>query len=237
MPGITNWHEALADPRFWAIYYGVDLFALEGVFGVSEQECNQYFLTMMGCAEQPELLDEENAYELVDGSVLYLSFPQEYTWIISMGPEGDLHMLLHPTQYPDGVLMAEVSGHQQLPGLRWRELQRMDLCFQSYWQDEADRKVLIPLLYPVVESITEEDEEEVRQTLSTIWDGLGVLLPGKRDFWLDEIIKISDEGSLWAFERDAGWYSLVKNSPRRHPSEGWPGHADFRPFFTMLEHY
>ncbi|HTK11379.1 MAG TPA: hypothetical protein VL485_29685 [Ktedonobacteraceae bacterium] len=242
MPGITDWHKALADPRFWVNYYSysiTDGTILEEVFGVSEKEGQDYYYMMMGCEERPEILDDDSAEELVEGSVLHLSFPEGLTWTIGIGPEGILHILFHPRYYPDGALIAEVGGNAQLPGLRWSELQQIHACLQLDGQNSPERKAIIPLLYPVVWRIAKEDEREVRQTLSAVWDESGVLVAGKRNFWLDQIIKVTDKEPQWAYKKHSGWYSLGKTDPRRRRGlfERRRGSAHFRPFFTLLEHY
>jgi hypothetical protein len=174
MPGITNWSEALLDPRFWVCRYAVDLSLATALFGVSYEECDDYGLnTILGHGGASDLAHEQLEGQV--GSCLTIPFPENYTWTMQFTQEGILHKILHPRTYPNGALIAEESGHAQLPGLRWSEVKQMVACLQREWTGMFDIRAMYPLLYPVVSQITFEDLDDVRQTLYAAWDILHCL--------------------------------------------------------------
>ena len=112
---------------------------------------------------------------------------------------------------------------------------------------------VIPLLYPVVWQITFAELKDVRQTLATAWQELGVLDSAQIEQWLDEIITVYDKGwvrhlnnqkqwesspyqtlpyqaDLW-IQTQSGWQTTVETSVR---SIGNDVHR-WSAFFSMLE--
>jgi hypothetical protein len=234
MPGITSWAEALSDPRFWACYFGLTEDVSIPIFGLFERDIRAFLYELMGCADHPELLDSDEAYELVDGSVIRLSFPEDFNWTISMGPEGDLHVIDHPTVYPSGQLIAEVSGNEQLPGLRWPEALQIARCLREHWVADFPVDIVLPLLTRVIGLSPDDVLGEVHDTLTVAWRTLGVTLPGQLERWIQYIehgLLQRDALASWEWRPETGWTNPMPFSPRNR------GSLLFAPFFTMLDRY
>lgn len=232
MPGITNWSAALADPRFWARYYSLADDVYGSVLGLSERDVRTYSYTLMGCADHPELLERDEAAELVDGSVVRLPFPDDFTWTIGMGPEGDLHLIEHPTMYPNGQLIAEVSGHEQWPGLRWPEALHIAHCLRGHWTAEFPVEAVLPLLTPVIGLSPQDAFDEVHDALAAVWRTLGTVPSGRLEPWLQQIARWPLQRSdpvAWQWHPETGWTNPLPYSPRYRSS------LTFTAFFTMLD--
>ena len=189
MSAITDWAEATTDPRFWACYYSVREGVYRDVLGLTDEEANTYYLTLMGCADNPALLDRDDAYKLVEGSMIRIPFPRDFAWAISMGPEGDLHLLEHPSAYPNGRLIAEVSGHERLPGLRWDEAKRIEYCLRRHWTADYPVDAVLPLLTPVIGLSEEDSWEEVRGALVSAWRSLDAIPSSRLGSWIEQEIE------------------------------------------------
>lgn len=231
MSGITNWAAALADPRFWACYYSLTDDVYGPVWGLSQRDVRTYTYTLMGCADHPELLNSDEAGEMVEGSVLRLRFPEDFTWTISMGPEGDLHVMHHPTTHPNGQLIAEVSGHEQWPGLRWAEALQVAHCLRGHWTADFPVDAVLPLLTPVIGLSPDDSSDEVHAVLAGAWRALGAVAADQLEVWLQHVEHWPLQRNFpvtWAFHPDTGWTNPVPTSPRHRSS------LAFATFFTML---
>ncbi|HEX6480006.1 MAG TPA: hypothetical protein VF043_14280 [Ktedonobacteraceae bacterium] len=273
MSGITNWSEALADPCFWAAHYALHLANasdLESFFGRKASHCEEFLLHLYGDEDFETPLPSDTwpsdiKYEYTPASVLGLSFPENYTWILEFGGCGLTHEIYHPQMYPGGLLIAVESGHYRLPGLRWTELKQMvTCCLQPDWPEAFDPQTLYPLLYTVVDPVTALEYDEVRQTLRTAWEVLQVMKPLQLEKWLDASIRVYEKGRVLSYDAAQGWYDpeeqLAQNpkvllAPRNikeedlwlpDPTGGWfcneyhsmRHDADlFTPFFEMLERH
>ena len=234
MPGVINWAEALADPRFWACYYGLTEDVYIPVLGLSEREITAFFYTLMGCSNHPELLDRDDADELVDGSVIRLPFPGDFNWTISMGPEGDLHVIVHPTVYPSGQVIAEVSGHEHWPGLRWIEALQIARCLREHWTADFPVDAVLPLLTPVIGLRSQDAFDEVHDTLAAARRAWSAIPAERLESWLQHIARWplqGDDPVSWEWRPETGWINPVPNSSRHHSS------LVFEPFFTMRDRY
>lgn len=230
--GITNWSMALTDPRLWACYYSLTDDVYGPVWGLSERDVRTYSYTVMGCADHPELLDSDEAAELVDGSVVRLPFPDGFTWVISMGPEGDLHVLHHPTAFPNGQLIAEVSGHEQWPGLRWPEALHIAHYLRGHWTADFPVDAVLPLLTPVIGLSPDDSSDEVHDALADAWRGLGVVAADRLEVWLQRVEHWPLRRTFpvtWTYHPDTGWTNPVPTSPRHRSS------LPFVAFFTMVD--
>jgi len=233
MSAITNWAEATTDPRFWACYYGIREKVCRDVLGLTVEEANTYYARLMGCADNPALLDRDDAYELVEGSMIRIPFPQDFAWAISMGPEGDLHLLEHLSAYPSGRLIAEVSGHERLPGLRWDEAKRIEYCLRHHWTADYPVDAVLPLLTPVIGLSEEDSWEEVRGALVSTWRSLNAIPSSRLDSWIEQEVERWELRKAsrvsWVNLPDRGWACSNSTSLRYHSS------ADFEAFFAMLD--
>lgn len=266
-----DWQKAIHDPRFWALRY-------ENFPGVTQEEvdayCNEYdFLNVAILQDDPLAGYAGEGDEPLPADVeigcrsLPIPFPEGYTWKIAFAAEegkdmtGIYHELYHPTiKNPQGLSIAVESGSPFLPGLRWIELKQIASCLEQNWSGDFDRQAIVPLLYPVVELITLDELQEVRQTLSAAWHDLQVLDEAQIEPWLNEIITVYDKGWEWRF--DGEWKPTYQirhyeqgqwvpydgdlwiqtgdkwefcGKPFRRYTEG-DAHL-FLPFFTMLERY
>jgi hypothetical protein len=268
MSGITNWNEALAHPCFWASHYALhlsDTGDLESFFGRSASQCHEFFLLLYGDEDFETPLPPDTEYEYTPASVLGLSFPENYTWMLEFGGCGLAHEIYHPQIYPGGLLMAVESGHFRLPGLRWAELKQMvTCCLQPEWSEAFDPQTLYPLLYTVVDPVTFVEYDEVRQTLRTAWEALQIVKPLQLEQWLDASIRVYEKGRVLSYDAAQGWYDpyeqLAHNpkvllAPRTINEEdlwlpdqafgwytNWPWSIRhdaelFAPFFKMLERH
>ena len=266
-----DWQQAIRDPRFWAVRYGK-------FPGVTQEEIDAYFdeydflnvaifeddplAGYVGEGDEPLPAGVEIGYRS-----LSLIFPENYTWNIAFAAEegekmtGIYHEIYHPTiENPTGLSIAVESGSPFLPGLRWIELKQIATCLVQNWSGNFDIQAIIPLLYPVVELITFDELQDVRQTLATAWRDLQVLDEDQIDHWLNEVITVYDKGWEWRFEKEwkpaystryykrgqwvhydgelwvhteNGWQTFQRMSKRYFEEDTRP----FLPFFTMLERY
>lgn len=234
MSAITNWAEATTDPRFWACYYGIREEVCRDVLGLTIKEANTYYARLMGCADNPALLDRDDAYELVEGSMIRIPFPQGFAWAISMGPEGDLHLLEHLSAYPNGRIIAEVSGHERWPGLRWDEAKRIEHCLRRHWMADYPVDAVLPLLTPVIGPSEEDSWEDARGALMSTWRSLGAIPSPRLDAWIEQVerwqLRMHSSVS-WVNLPDHGWACSDSTSPRFH------GSSNFEAFFAMLDRY
>lgn len=273
MPNSFDWQEAMHDPRFWAVRYGE-------FPGVTREESDSYigeydFLNLaileddplagyVGEGDDPQLAEVEVGYRR-----LVLPFPEGYMWLMDFAAEegegmtGIYHAIFHPDLDPAGFLhptstglsLAEESGHPRLPGLRWAELKQIQTCLAQNWHGDFDVRAVVPLLYPVVEWITFDELEDVRQTLAKAWQELRVLNTTQIDRWLDETITVYDrgrvlqlndqkewkplywnlgyEGKFWVQTEENGWQTFRLWSERYFKNDS----RRFVPFFSMLERY
>jgi hypothetical protein len=110
MSGITDWSEALADPCFWAAHYALHLWGaardVEAFFGRSVEHCEAFLLNLYGDDDFETPLPSDAEYEYTPASVLGLSFPENYTWMLKFGGYELGHEIYHPQIYPEGLLMA-----------------------------------------------------------------------------------------------------------------------------------
>lgn len=276
MSNTFNWQEAIHDPRFWAVRYG-------GQFpGVTDEEIDSYidehdFLNLaileddplagyVGEGDDPQLAEVEVGYRR-----LALSFPEGYLWLMDFAAEdgehmtGIYHAIFHPDMDPAGFLhptstglsLAEESGHQRLPGLRWAELKQIQTCLAKNWHSDFDVQAVVPLLYPVIELITFDELDDVRQTLATAWQELHMLDSAQVEQWLDETIEVYEKGWVLHFDSQKEWRPnpyqkqpypqedlWIQTEERRwqtfHPSSERYFKKDsrqFSPFFSILEWY
>lgn len=234
MSAITDWAEAATDPRFWACYYSVREEVYRDVLGLTDEEANTYYARLMGCADNPALLDRDDAYELVEGSVIRIPFPQDFAWTISIGPEGDLHLLDHPSAYPNGRLIAEVSGHERLPGLRWHEAMRIEYCLRRHWTADYPVDAVLPLLTPVAGLSEEDSWDDIHGALLSAWRNLGIIPSSRLESWIEQVghwTLRKDSRVSWVNLPDRGWACSDSTSLRSH------GSSDFEAFFAMLARY
>src|SRR6266567_5216191 len=249
-----DWQQVVHDPGFWSLRYN-------GRFpGVTDEEGLAYFYAFYHLTEDEDELTEEEA-EQVGWCRLSLSFPEDYTWQMTFNTEdghaeGFYHEIFHPSIYPEGITIAVESGHERLPGLRWAELKHIERILSRHWQGDFDVRAIVPLLYPVVVVITFADLQEVRQSLASAWQGIGVLDASNTEYWLDDIIKVYDQEhewtytshkaweqlgpsvvalgeELWTYTEGYGWHTHKYMSTRYDPEEA----GQFLPFFSMLERY
>lgn len=225
MSGITDWQEALTDPRFWACRYGfpfgkhgfVDGPVPASFFSLTEEQCEDYFLRLFGDEDFDSPLPPYVAYEYVPASILTLSLPEHYTWALEFGGCGIAHEIGHPEVFPNSELIAEESGHFLLPGLRWTELNQIVACLEPEWAGPGEVSIIYPLLYPVVDMITLPVYEEVRQTLKAAWEALRLIEPAQLERWLDETIVIYDQGRVLHWDGAQGWYDPLDDvEPQLH---------------------
>lgn len=271
-----DWQQAVHDPRFWAVRYG-------GFPGVTEEAYNAYiaeydFFNLaileedplagyVGEGDDPQLADVEVGYRR-----LSLPFPEGYIWQMDFAAEdgefmtGIYHAIFHPDMDQTGILaslsgqgdttglsLAEESGHPRLPGLRWAELKQIATCLTQNRRGDFDVRAIIPLLYPVVELITFDDLQDVRQALAAAWRDLQVLDAAQIGPWLDENITVYEKGwelrfekewkpryrtpsyedTLWVQTGKEGWKTTRSTSMRHIKRDS----QQFLPFFSMLERY
>jgi hypothetical protein len=273
MPTTFNWQNAIHDPRFWAMRY-------EGLPGISWEEIHSYieesdFLNLAILEDDPlaGYAGEDDDLQLAEVEVgdrcLALPFPEGYIWLMDFATEdspclaGIYHTISHPTIDPVGFLhtnstglsLAEESGHQRLPGLRWTELKYIQNCLAQNWSGDFDVWAIVPLLYPVVQFITFDELEDVRYTLTAAWQNLGALNAKQVDSWLDDLIIVYDkgrilrlddqkewkplpgervyEGELWIQTGKDEWKTFHSSSERYFKKDS----SQFLPFFSMLERY
>jgi hypothetical protein len=255
MSGITNWNEALAYPCFWAHHYALHLSEtgdLESFFGRSAEQCQEFFLLLYGDTDFETPLPPDTKYVSVPASVLRLSFPENYTWMLEFGAGEVAHQIYHPQRYPDGLPIAVEGGNFCLPGLRWAELKQMvACCLQPEWPEAFDPQTLYPLLYTVVDPVTFVEHDEVRQTLRTAWEALQIIKPFQLEKWLDVSIRVYEQGQVLHYETAQGWHDPQGNINEEElwlldPAEGWYTNWPwslrhdarlFAPFFELLERY
>jgi len=254
MSPLTNWREAFADPRFWAgRYWFVDEPVVADLLGVSSQQCDDYYRDqVIGDEEDPVLVTRYGQF--TSGSTLWLCFPESYSWRMEITQEGDFHTIFHPQVYPHGILIAEESGHELLPGLRWAELKQMVACLQQEPTEAFESSAIFPLLYPVVQPVTFEELDDVRQTLHAAWQALHLFEPPQLDLWLDAILQVYEKGKVLYYDHGQGWYEPdyavypATDLPlwTYDPDRGWHTNnrttlrqdsSPFNPFFEMLERH
>lgn len=126
-------------------------------------------------------------------SILTLFFPENYTWALEFAGGEIAHRIFHPKIYPHRIKIAEESGHELLPGLRWSELKQIVICLQQERTGTFDPQAVYPLLYPVVGMVTFAEYDEVRQTLHTVWETLQIFEPSQMKRWLDETIEVYEK--------------------------------------------
>ena len=213
-PVILNGNDVVHDSAFWSYRY-------QGLPGVSDEQNHAYYVRVMGCEDDPGLL--ENVPDLVAGSDLYIPFPEGFTWRIAFWPYGIGHRIFHPEIYPDGVTLADESGSPFLPGLRWPELRQIATCLASDWQGTFDVHAIIPLLFPVVESVTFEEAEEVRHRLLMELEALKLIDAPPLEPWLDQMMKVYDHGQFFIHDPVSGW---------RPETEGEEGEEEAEPMWV-----
>lgn len=253
-----DWQQVIHDPRFWAVRY--QCYGDYRRFpGTTEQEVVAWYKDIVVDKEDFEQTEDEE--ELEEGWALSLTFPEEYTWQMYYTTEdemdsGTTHFLHHPLIYPKGIFLAAESSDDHLPGLRWTELKQIAACLTRDWQDDFDERAIIPLLYPVVQYITFKELEDVRQTLTTVWQDLQVLGAAQAEQWIDQILRIYDKGQILRLNVQKEWEVAFKNpkAPKDDlwiytGEEGWKTSRptstrhlqrdlhQFLPFFSMLERY
>ena len=282
MSGITNWSEALAHPCFWALHY-YTLFSNtdkpEAFFDCSDEQNDEFFLLLHGDVKELDRLPDEDEDEDAERpvppeaddtyddyaeymytpptSVLALSFPENYTWALEFGFGDVEHHIYHPKAPPWDFhrLVADDGPNCSLPGLRWAEVKQMVACLQPTWPGPFDLQALYLLLYPIVDPVTGDEYEEVRQTLGTTWKDLQVMKPSQLERWLDVSISVFEKGwtfryaaahgwqeddppasagpeQLWFPDPAGHWFCMRHNCPR---SKG--DHERFTPFFDMLDRH
>ncbi|SRR5579884_1276089 len=263
-----DWQQIVHDPRFWAMRY-------ERFPGVTDKEGDAYFYEFYRLTEE----DDEDEYDFLAGYVgegddplppetdadakgwrtVSIPFPENYSWKIEFATDGEhaegiYHTLFHPDLPPEGLSMAEESGHERLPGLRWTELKQIERCLSRHGQGEFDVKAMVPLLYPVVGWINFDELQDVRQTLATAWQELQVLDANQTELWLDDLIEVYDRGwvlrlehkdwkplsiyrqalyngsPLWIQTAENGWQTPSLASTRNLKKDT----RRFLPFFSML---
>jgi hypothetical protein len=219
MTGITNWGEALADPCFWLAHYALNPWGatrdVEAFFGRSAEHCNEFLLHVYGDNDFETPLPPDTEYEYIPASVLGLSFPEDYTWMLEFGGYELSHQIYHPQVYPGGLPIAVESAHFRLPGLRWAELKQMvACCLPPEWAEAFDphmlSPLLYPLLYPIVDPVTLAEYDEVRQTLRTAWEALQIVNQPQREQWLDASISVYEKGRLLSYDAVQGWYDPLE---------------------------
>lgn len=252
MPRIIDWHEALVNPCFWVNrYYEVDPSVSTDLFGVSSKECQDYYLKqLLGCKDDSKQADED--LDRMEGSILTIPFPEDYTWTIHFTYTAISHTIYHPQMYPAGARIAVESGHGSLPGLRWSELKQMVACLRQWGKGNFDARTIFPLLYPVVWLVTFAELDDVRQTLHAAWDVLHVLDASQLNRWIDEMIVIYDKGKVLFHDPTQGWHEAIEATrPSAEeslwiydPKLGWHTNQGLRQdsqkfasFFAMLERY
>jgi len=271
MSGITDWSEALADPCFWAAHYALNPWGatrdVEAFFGRSVEHCEAFLLNLYGDDDFETPLPSDAEYEYTPASVLGLSFPENYTWMLEFGGYELGHEIYHPQTYPEGLLIAGESAHFLLPGLRWAELKQMvACCLQPEWSEAFDPQTLYPLLYTIVDPVTFAEYDEVRQTLRTAWGALQIVNPPQLEPWLDASIRAYEKGQVLSYDAVQGWYDPLEQrvrdpkvllAPRtinkedlwlsaspgnwfctnQHSMRRYGHHDTFAPFFEMLDRH
>jgi hypothetical protein len=281
MSGITNWSEALAHPCFWDLYYepliwhkddtDKSYFSLEPFFGCSLEHVKEYFRLLHGedgplygnededaegsLPPSADDADNDDAELSTPTSVLTLSFPEQYTWALEFFLGEIAHHIYPPKEPPWGFVIAVSGGNDFLPGLRWAEVKHMVACLQPTWPGPFDLQALYPLLYPIVDPITAEEYEEVRQMLGAAWEALQVVNPSQLERWVDLCISVYEKGRMFRYDAAQGWqedHPSARVGPEQlwvpDPAGHWfcsnwhsrrrPGdHESFTPFFDMLERH
>lgn len=278
MSGITNWSEALAHPCFWDLHYeplifdkdpDTDNFSLEAFFGCPDEQVKEYFRLLHGEEDGPLYGDEDEDAErplppeaddadddyvelYTPTSVLTLSFPENYTWALEFFLGEVSHHIYDPQGPPWGLLIAVDGGNFSLPGLRWAEVKQMVACLQPTWPGPFDLQALYLLLYPIVDPVTGDEYEEVRQTLGTAWEALQVVKPSQLERWVDLCIRVYENGRMFRYDAAQGWQEdhpsasvgpeqlWLPDSAGHWFCTSWScsrrlgAHERFTPFFDML---
>ncbi|HVU67828.1 MAG TPA: hypothetical protein VHD63_11885 [Ktedonobacteraceae bacterium] len=280
MPTDFNWQQAVHDPRFWALRYGCSKY--DPFPGVAPEEVSQYieeqdFLNLAILDEDPlagyvgEGDDPQLAEIEVGSRRLVLPFPEGYSWLMDFAAEdgenltGIYHELFHPEMDPMGYLhptsrglaLAEESGHERLPGLRWAELKQIEACLRHQSFALFDLQAIVPLLYFIVNPVSFDEYDEVCHTLAGCWQGLRVLDAVQADQWLSHYVTVYHQGqewwrdeqkewhswrayapsaqsrTLWTHSEENGWQTINESSYRHTREDGHP----FLPFFSMLQRF
>lgn len=233
-----DWQKAIHDPCFWALRYGE-------FPGVTRDEVNEYieeydFLNLaileedplagyVGEGDDPELANVEVGYRR-----LAIPFPEDYVWQMDFAAEegesltGIYHAISHPEldlvhilPTSTGLSLAEESGHERLPGLRWAELKQIESCLTRQGFDLFDVQALVPLLYPVVDHITFDELEDVRRALSASWQGLRILNATQAEQWLDWTITVYHQGQVLWLNEEKKWIELNRYDGDAQPCDLW----------------
>jgi hypothetical protein len=248
-------------------------FSLEAFFGCPDEQVKEYFRLLHGEEDGPLDGDEdedaetplppdaeddaEDAYadyefDTPPTSVLTLSFPEHYTWTLKFFLGEVSHHIYDPQLLLQYLVIAVSGGNFSLPGLRWAEVKQMVACLQPTWPGPFDLQALYLLLYPIVDPVTSDEYEEVRQTLGTAWEALQVVNPSQLERWVDLCISVYERGRMFRYDAAQGWQEdhpsasvgpeqlWLPDSAGHWFCTSWScsrrlgAHERFTPFFDML---
>ncbi len=226
MGAITDWRDALEDPRFWACYYTVDDEVREEAFGTTYQQLEPYYLRMIGCDDLPEIVNVPEVLDAVEGSIIHIPFPEDFHWDIEIRASGEHHTLYHPHYWPTGLPAGLVSETPCLPSLRWRELWQCAVCAEVR---DFRPTALVPLFFPLIALTEDDDLAQVRTIVGDAWSELDVVAVNRLDYWLEHLIRPSAPSNTWLDDPLVGWRATSGTSVRAQGSRA------FAPFLEMLD--
>jgi hypothetical protein len=215
---VVEHSELLANPLFWAAYYlhDIDLAMqdeeradnfIERIWGVSLEEVlrlHNEFLTVIP--------PERGSPEVWTG----IEVPLPDAFFLQVVWPDDVQYRLGRSSWSDTVLLGYEGGCYSLPALRWKEVILVDRCLELSSQNDAHRRMGVPLFFPTTWIGSGDEALMVRERLIGCWRSFGLVREQYAEEFVDLVLASHRFDTTWRHDPTLGWVNDSQYS-RRNP--------------------